>query len=163
MFKLRRKKVAPFEVVAPIEGICLPITAVKDDVFAKKMMGDGFAIEPIMHATQVVAPISGKIVALPASKHAIGITDEIHGISILVHVGLNTVSLAGKGFTALVKLNQTVDVGTPLLTLDWNLMMTSGLDMTTMVVFTDGYTGTVPIGHKQDQHLKAGDPVLKQA
>ena len=133
MFGIKRKKVDVFEVVTPIEGICIPITAVMDEVFAKKMMGDGFAIRPSEDTNQVVAPISGKIVALPESKHAIGIMDETRGVSVLVHIGLDTVGLNGRGFTAHVKLNQEVKAGTLLVTLDRQTMATAGLDMTTIV------------------------------
>ena len=163
MFGIKRKKVDVFEVVTPIEGICIPMTAVADDVFAKKMIGDGFAIKPSKDANQVVAPIRGKVVALPDSKHAVGIMDETHGVSVLVHIGLNTVNLNGKGFTTQVNLNQEVTAGTPLVTIDRKVMATAGLDMTTMVIFTDGYTGEVPLGGKLNQRLTAGTPVLKQA
>ena len=81
MFGIKRKKVDVFEVVTPIEGICIPITAVMDEVFAKKMMGDGFAIRPSEDTNQVVAPISGKIVALPESKHAISRSTSAVAIS----------------------------------------------------------------------------------
>ncbi|MCT3295456.1 PTS sugar transporter subunit IIA [Lactiplantibacillus pentosus] len=163
MFGIKRKKTDVFEVVAPIDGVCVPITAVNDDVFAKKMMGDGFAIIPGPDTNQAVAPISGKIIALPESKHAIGIANEDYGISVLVHIGLDTVSMAGQGFTTFVALNQHVDAGTPLLTYDAQLFASKGLDMTTMVVFTDGYTGEVPLSSKADSHVNAGDPILKQA
>ena len=163
MFGIKRKKVDVFEVVTPIEGICIPITAVMDEVFAKKMMGDGFAIRPSEDTNQVVAPISGKIVALPESKHAIGIMDETRGVSVLVHIGLDTVGLNGRGFTAHVKLNQEVKAGTLLVTLDRQTMAIARLDMTTIVVFTEGYTGEVPLGSKLHQQLAAGTPVLKQA
>ncbi|MCT4457470.1 PTS glucose transporter subunit IIA [Lactiplantibacillus paraplantarum] len=163
MFGIKRKKVDVFEVLTPIEGICIPITDVADEVFAKKMMGDGFAIRPSEAANQVVAPISGKIIALPESKHAIGIMDETRRIAVLVHIGLDTVSLNGKGFTAHVELNQEVQAGSLLVTIDRQMMATAGLDMTTMVVFTEGYTGEVPLGSKLHQQLAAATPVLKQA
>ncbi|MFO1547641.1 PTS glucose transporter subunit IIA [Lactiplantibacillus plantarum] len=71
--------------------------------------------------------------------------------------------LNGRGFTAHVKLNQEVKAGTLLVTLDRQTMATAGLDMTTIVVFTEGYTGEVPLGSKLHQQLAAGTPVLKQA
>ena len=81
----------------------------------------------------------------------------------LVHIGLDTVSLNGKGFTAHVELNQEVQAGSLLVTIDRQMMATAGLDMTTMVVFTEGYTGEVPLGSKLHQQLAAATPVLKQA
>ncbi len=61
MFGITKKKSNIFVVATPIEGVCIPITAVSDEVFAQKMMGDGFAIKPTNNANKVVAPISGKL------------------------------------------------------------------------------------------------------
>ncbi|MDV7757530.1 PTS sugar transporter subunit IIA [Liquorilactobacillus mali] len=163
MFSIRRKSTLKFQVVAPISGKCIPLTEVNDNVFSKKMMGDGFAIVPNPSAHQIVAPITGKIVAFPDSKHAIGIESTILRISILVHIGLNTVSLNGEGFSSEIQLNQHVNAGDSLVVFDSNMMKRANLDMTTMVIFTDGYHQPIQLGNKINQDLRAGTTVLKQA
>lgn len=163
MFNFKKQTKKKIEVVAPISGECLSIGEVKDDVFAKKMMGDGFAIKPLPESSKVVSPIDGKIVALPDSKHAIGIKSDEHDMDILVHIGLDTVSLKGRGFSPRVKLNQEVKAGQPIMDLDKNVMQKSGLDMTTMVVITDGYKKPIDIGSKKDTPVKVGQPILRQA
>lgn len=163
MFNFKKQAKRKIEVVAPISGECLSISEVKDDVFAKKMMGDGFAISPLPESSRVVSPIDGKIVALPDSKHAIGIKSDKYDMDILVHIGLDTVSLNGRGFSPKIKLNQEVKAGQPIMELDRNVMQKAGLDMTTMVVITDGYKKPIDIGSKKDTPVRDGEPILKQA
>lgn len=163
MFGITKKKSNIFVVATPIEGVCIPITAVSDEVFAQKMMGHGFAIKPTNNANKVVAPISGKVVSLPESKHAIGITDEVRGISVLVHIGIDTVRLKGKGFKTFVEVGQEVKVGAQIATINRATLDAEDFDLTTMVVFTEGYTGEIPLGSKLNQQLALGTLVLKQA
>lgn len=163
MFGLKNKIEQKFEVVSPIKGKIISLEEVNDDVFAKKMMGEGFAIEPSADAKEIVSPVNGKIVALPDTKHAIGIKTKEHNIDILVHVGLNTVNLNGKGFSTKIKLNQEVKAGDPILQIDRDVMNKAKIDMTTMVIFTDGYKGPIDVNKKEDKIVKAGDPILKQA
>ncbi|MQS75500.1 PTS sugar transporter subunit IIA [Companilactobacillus halodurans] len=163
MFGLKSKKKQLFEVVSPISGECIPIDEVNDEVFSKKMVGDGFAVKPDDSSNIVVSPVSGKIVALPDSKHAIGIQSDINDINILVHIGLNTVNLHGKGFSSKVKLNQSVKIGQPIMEINRKILKQANVDMTTMVVFTDGYNGSIELGSKKNHSIKSGQPVLKQA
>ncbi|KRN28790.1 pts, eiia [Lactobacillus selangorensis] len=164
MFGFKKKqKPAAFVVVAPITGEAIPLDEVNDKVFSTKMMGDGFAVKPADGATQVVAPISGTIVALPSSQHAVGIKANVHGISVLVHIGLDTVQLKGKGFTPHVAIDQEVTAGDPVIDFDPQVMADAGLEMTTMVIFTDGYQDAIDIGSKKHTAVTAGQPILKQA
>jgi PTS system glucose-specific IIA component len=162
MFNKKKKK---FEVVSPISGECIPIDQVNDEVFSKKMMGDGFAIKPNGKTNEIVAPIDGTVVALPDSKHAVGIKSTLNNIDILVHIGLDTVALQGKGFTSEVKLNERVNEGDPLIKVDFNKMKKSNIDMTTIVIFTDGYKNkkSIDIGSKKNKIVKSAQPILKQA
>ncbi|MCU6167807.1 PTS glucose transporter subunit IIA, partial [Enterobacter roggenkampii] len=84
------------ELAAVATGEVMPITSVKDQVFAEKMMGDGYGIRP--EQTTVVAPISGKVTNIFPTKHAIGLLSD-EGIEVLVHMGLDTVDLNGAPFT----------------------------------------------------------------
>ncbi|KRM78895.1 pts, eiia [Lapidilactobacillus dextrinicus DSM 20335] len=163
MFGLKKKKTTKFEVVAPINGECIPLDKVPDQVFSTKMMGDGFAVIPEENAHQVVAPITGTVVALPDSKHAVGIAADIQGIQVLVHIGLDTVKLQGTGFTPQVKIDQKITAGTPIVAFDPKVMQDAGLNMTTMVIFTDGYKESIDIGSKAMTQVTAGQAILKQA
>ena len=124
------------EIVSPIKGICIPIEKVNDQVFASKMMGDGFAIVP--NGNKVVSPVDGEIILIPASKHAIGLKTK-KGIEILVHIGLDTVHFNGEGFKVLKSKGDKVKAGDGLIEFDSSFMKEKGADMTTMVIFTGGY------------------------
>lgn len=92
-------------------GEAIPMEKVPDDVFSQKLMGDGIAIIP--RDTKVVAPIAGKVAVIAETKHAYAIIAE-DGTEVLIHIGLETVKLHGKGFESLVKVGDQVEVGTPL-------------------------------------------------
>ena len=140
--------------VSPLTGELKPITDVPDQVFAEKMMGDGFAIVPT-HGT-VVAPVDGKIVNLFPTKHAIGIESNA-GREILIHVGLDTVHLEGKGFEAFVSQGDQVEKGQPLLQVDLDYVKEHAPSIMTPIVFTNlkedeavhvNKQGSVEIGDK---------------
>ncbi|MBP3952410.1 glucose-specific PTS transporter subunit IIBC [Bacillus suaedae] len=119
---------------APLEGKVLPITEVPDQVFAGKMMGDGFAIEPT--AGKVVSPVNGEIVNLFPTKHAIGILSE-EGKEILIHVGLDTVNLKGEGFETLVEQGDKVKQGQELLNFNLDYIKENATSIITPIVFTN--------------------------
>jgi len=118
----------------PVKGEIKPITEVPDQVFAGKMMGDGFAIVPA--EGMVVSPVNGKIVNLFPTEHAIGILSDT-GREILIHVGIDTVNLKGKGFETLVAENQIVEQGQPLLKFDINYIKEHATSTITPIVFTN--------------------------
>ena len=103
------------QIAAPISGILVPLDQVPDPVFAKKMVGDGFSIDPLSNL--LVAPVPGEVVDLQPSHHAVTIRSE-DGLEILMHIGLDTVSLLGEGFTPKVREGATVAVGDPLIEFD---------------------------------------------
>lgn len=143
MFGLfNKKKNEKFSVVAPVSGILTDLTDVKDPVFAEKMMGDGFAVVP--EEPVVYTPISGKIASLPDSKHAIGIQNS-NGVEVLIHIGLDTVNLNGKGFKAFVKEGTEVKQGDKLVEFDSEFMKENGIDTTVMVIFTLGFDKKVEL------------------
>lgn len=124
----------PEDILAPLTGKVIRIEDVPDKVFAEKMMGEGFAIEPIGNI--VSSPVSGEITSLFATKHAIGITSD-NGLEILIHVGMDTVSLDGEGFTAYVKQGDRVKIGDKLLAVDFDVIRDKVPSIVTPVVFTN--------------------------
>lgn len=128
------------EIVAPVTGVCMNLTEVEDQAFASKTMGDGFAVKP--EEDFICAPASGKITMLYPTKHAFGIKSK-SGIEILVHIGVDTVSLNGEGFTAIVKEGNPVKAGDPVIQIDRVMIEKKGFNLTTMVIFTDGYDKVV--------------------
>ncbi|MBA4494927.1 glucose-specific PTS transporter subunit IIBC [Paenactinomyces guangxiensis] len=122
------------ELVAPMTGTLIPITDVEDQVFSQKMMGDGFAIQPAEGT--VVSPVDGVIVNIFPTKHAIGIRSKL-GREILIHVGLDTVNLKGKGFDALISEGDMVTRGQKLLEVDLDYVKEHAPSIVTPVVFTN--------------------------
>jgi glucose PTS system EIICBA or EIICB component len=120
--------------VAPITGEIKDITEVPDQVFSGKMMGDGFAIVPTEGT--IVSPITGKVVNVFPTKHAIGLESKA-GREVLIHIGIDTVKLEGKGFEALVKEGDQVEAGQPLLEVDLDYIKENAPSIMTPIVFTN--------------------------
>lgn len=131
---------------APIKGELKSITEVPDQVFAGRMMGDGFAIVP--SEGTIVSPVNGKIVNLFPTKHAIGILSDT-GREILIHVGIDTVNLKGKGFETLVSENEIVEPGQPLLKVDLEYIKEHATSTITPIVFTNLAEGEKVVIEKQ--------------
>ena len=123
------------EVYSVADGQVLALEQVKDPVFAQKMMGDGFAVEPANG--NIVSPVSGTVSSIFPTKHALGLVTEA-GLEVLVHIGLDTVSLEGKPFTVHVAEGQKVAAGDLLVTADLDAIRAAGRETTTVVVFTNG-------------------------
>lgn len=123
------------EVYSVADGQVVALEQVKDPVFAQKMMGDGFAVEPANG--NIVSPVSGTVSSIFPTKHALGIVTEA-GLEVLVHIGLDTVSLEGKPFTVHVAEGQKVGAGDLLVTADLDAIRAAGRETSTVVVFTNG-------------------------
>ncbi|MED4128895.1 glucose-specific PTS transporter subunit IIBC [Shouchella miscanthi] len=139
-------------MASPMTGKLLPISEVPDQVFAEKMMGDGFAIEPTDGT--VVSPVEGKITTVFPTKHAIGIT-SVTGREVLIHIGIDTVKLGGEGFTVYVEEGQSVHIGDKLVEFDVAYISKNAKSTVTPIVFTnlaEGETVQVRTGS-----VKAGD------
>lgn len=145
------------EVCAPIAGQIVALKDVPDEVFSSGVTGDGIAINPI--GDTIVAPADGVISAVLPSKHAIGMTLS-NGAEILVHVGLNTVMLEGKGFDAKVTEGQKVDAGEVLLTFDRALIEKAGYSLITpiLVANTDEFA---PLKKTDANNVNTGDSLYK--
>ena len=116
------------------EGEVIKLEDVKDPVFSQKMMGDGFAVEPANG--KIYSPVAGKVTSVFPTKHALGLLTEA-GLEVLVHIGLDTVSLEGKPFEVHVAEGQTVAAGDLLVTADLAAIKEAGRETTTIVVFTN--------------------------
>ena len=123
------------EVYSVADGEVIALEQVKDPVFSQKMMGDGFAVEP--ENGNIVSPVSGTVSSVFPTKHALGIVTEA-GLEVLVHIGLDTVSLEGKPFTVHVAEGQKVAAGDLLVTADLDAIRAAGRETSTIVVFTNG-------------------------
>ena len=120
--------------IQPLEGKLLNISEVPDPVFSQKMMGDGIAIDPSNGV--LVAPADGQIMNIFPTKHALSMTDN-NGKEILIHIGLDTVSLKGEGFTAFVKDGDKVKQGQKLMEIDFNSIKPKVPSIITPMVFTN--------------------------
>lgn len=135
---------ASVKLMAPMKGAVMGLHDVADEVFSKGLLGKGMAIEPV--DGKVVSPIAGTVTTVFPTKHAIGLTDD-HGMEVLIHVGLDTVSLNGEPFEALVAVGDRVEVGTELLQADLDAIKAAGLPTTTVVVITntDEFKDVTPV------------------
>ena len=122
------------EVYSVADGQVVALEQVKDPVFAQKMMGDGFAVEPANG--NIVSPVSGTVSSIFPTKHALGLVTEA-GLEVLVHIGLDTVSLEGKPFTVHVAEGQKVAAGDLLVTADLDAIRAADRETSTVVVFTN--------------------------
>lgn len=127
-------KMNTLDIVSPMTGELIPITEVPDQVFSQKMMGDGFAINPTVG--EVVSPVDGKILNIFPTKHAIGIEDD-NGLEILIHIGIDTVNLEGKGFTQVLEEGQTVKKGDVIIKMDLDYIRKHATSTITPVIFTN--------------------------
>ena len=122
------------EVETVADGQVIAITDVKDPVFSQKMMGDGFAVEP--ENGKIYSPVAGTVTSVFPTKHALGLLTE-NGLEVLVHIGLDTVSLEGKPFEVHVSEGQRVAAGELLVTADLEAIKAAGRETSTVVVFTN--------------------------
>ncbi|GAB4073862.1 PTS glucose transporter subunit IIA [Barrientosiimonas marina] len=158
MFKnLFKKGNSKTEMVAPVAGELISLEDVPDPVFSQKMMGDGIAIKP--SDNQIVAPVDGEVVQLPETKHAVGLRTE-DGIEVLVHIGLETVSLNGEGFTPNVKTGDQVAKGDPLMTCDFDYIRENASSDITPVVITNGQDTDKTFTMTEESNGKTGETVI---
>lgn len=150
------KQTNPYEVQAPMSGKVIPLSEVNDSVFSSEMMGKGVAILPDKGVVQ--APFSGKVVTVTPTKHAIGLVSD-DGIELLIHVGIDTVSLNGQFFDVLVKEGDEIKTGDHLLSFDIEGIQSNHLDVVTPIIVTNS-TQYLDVIHTGDTHVTAGQNKL---
>jgi glucose-specific phosphotransferase system IIA component len=154
MFGLFRRKER--EVIAPVDGQIVDITEVPDEVFAQKMTGDGVAVKPA--GDTFCAPISGRVAKIFPTNHAF-LIESGKDLSVMVHIGLDTVALKGKGFKRLVEEGTKVEAGTPVIQIDRSYLSEEGKDMITPIVISD--ESDVDTLKKKLRIVKQGDTIME--
>ena len=142
---------------SPVTGTVHPITEAPDDAFASKMMGDGFFVYPAVG--EVLAPADGEVVFVFDTKHAIGMKSA-DGTEYLLHIGVDTVALGGKGFEVFVEAGQQVKKGDRLMTFDIDYIRANATSDACLVIFTGLPEGT-SVEMTATGEVKALDPVAK--
>jgi phosphocarrier protein FPr len=140
------------QLVAPLSGRLLSIEAVPDPVFAQKMVGDGVSLDPVSQS--LVSPCDGTITLIHSAGHAVTITTA-EGVEVLMHIGLDTVMLKGKGFTPRVKTGEKVARGDVLIDFDADYIATHARSLLTQIVVTN-------MGLVRDLQTRSGDVVAGQ-
>ncbi len=126
-----KKKEKTYEIIAPISGKAVPLNEVPDEVFSQKVLGDGVAIIPTDGV--IVSPVDGVVTSIPDSLHAYCFK-SFENLDVLVHFGLETVSLQGEGFTAYVKEGDRVKKGEKIAEVDIKLLESKGFNTITPVL-----------------------------
>ncbi|MHC8290859.1 phosphoenolpyruvate--protein phosphotransferase [Pseudomonas sp. XS1P51] len=143
------------QLLAPLSGVLMPLDQVPDPVFSSRVIGDGLCIDPTSQT--LCAPLAGVISNVQTSGHAVSITDD-NGVQVLMHIGLDTVNLAGKGFTQLVEEGQRVEVGQALIEFDADYIALNARSLLTLMLVVSGepFTWLTP----ETGAVDSGQPLL---
>lgn len=145
------------EVVSPLAGQVKPLSQATDPVFSSGVMGQGVVIEPSQG--ELVSPVNGTVTVLFPTKHAVGIVSE-EGVEMLMHIGMDTVSLDGKGFKAHVEQGDKVVVGQQLISFDMDVIKEAGLVTETPVIITNQDDFQADVEGDLPRDIKRGDVLM---
>ncbi len=143
-------------VVSPLNGKAIPLNEVKDEVFSQEILGPGVAVIP--EKGELYAPMDGVIESVFETKHAISMVSD-GGVELLMHIGMDTVKLEGKGYTPQVRNGERVKKGQLLMKFDMQVIRSAGFDLTTPIVITNAdefHVSSVASGK-----VAPGDELLK--
>ena len=143
----------PLELLAPLSGVLLALDSVPDPVFASRLIGDGLCLDPTSQT--LCAPLAGVISNIQDSGHAVSITND-HGVQVLLHIGLDTVNLAGKGFTRLVQEGQQVEAGQALIEFDADYVALNARSLLTLMLVVSGEPFTL----RANGLVEVGQPLM---
>lgn len=154
-------------LLAPLSGVVVPLDQVPDQTFAGRLVGDGISVDPL--SDELVAPCDGRILTVHRAAHAL--TLEARGLEIMIHIGLDTVTLKGEGFTPLVKAGDAVRTGDPLIRFDADLVARRAPSLLTQVLVTnmekvaglDAGEGTVRAGRDTLLTVRLAAAVSREA
>ncbi len=158
--RFREKKPAPLAFPATLgavtSGTFVPMNQIPDEVFSSGVLGTCCGVEP--EEGRVVAPISGKVTQVADTLHAVGL--KAGGMELLIHVGVDTVDMEGRGFSVKVKVGQSVEKGQELLTMDLEQIRAAGHPTTTILAVTnsDDFSTVEEISFGR---VNSGDAVLR--
>ncbi|MGE7960180.1 phosphoenolpyruvate--protein phosphotransferase [Pseudomonas sp. NPDC089530] len=144
------------QLLAPLSGVLLPLDHVPDPVFSSRVIGDGLCIDPTSQT--LCAPLAGVISNVQDSGHAVSITDD-NGVQVLMHIGLDTVNLAGKGFSRLVQEGQRVEAGQPLIEFDADYIALHARSLLTLLLVVSGEPFTWLVA--DNGLVDSGQPLLQ--
>ena len=145
------------EVVSPLAGQVKPLSQATDPVFSSGVMGQGVVIEPSQG--ELVSPVNGTVTVLFPTKHAVGIVSE-EGVEMLMHIGMDTVSLDGKGFETHVEQGDKVVVGQQLISFDMDVIKEAGLVTETPVIITNQDDFQADVEGDLPRDIKRGDVLM---
>lgn len=134
LFGKKEELIQTVQLLSPLTGTAVSLNTVPDPVFSEKMMGDGIAVNP--SEGLVVSPVDGEVIQVFPTKHAIGIRAK-NGAEILIHIGLETVSLNGEGFETHVKQGDHVAAGDKLVTFDLDIIAEKAKSTITPIIITN--------------------------
>jgi len=156
--KNERKDIANVksQIWAPLSGEIMEFAQVPDPVFANELLGPGLAIYPT--SGEILAPFDGEVIALFPTGHAIGLKST-EGVECLIHCGIDTVDLQGKGFKVMVSQGDKVKLGTVLIKADLKLLASKGKNLATPIVITNSDKWSIEFARK-DGEVVAGEDVL---
>ena len=144
--KVKIENIKSNEVYAPVEGEVIPLDEVDDAVFSEKILGDGVAVEP--DKGEIYSPVKGTVSVVFPTKHVVGITTE-EGANIILHIGIDTVELKGKGFDVKVEQGDKVEAGQLLMKIN---------PATVMVILEK--TDEFKVACTRDKQIRAGGRLL---
>lgn len=144
-------------VLAPLQGMVIPLAETNDQAFASLALGKGAAVKP--QDDTIAAPFSGKVSAVFPGNHAIGITSD-SGIELLIHIGIDTVNMQGDGFTRQVNDGDTFSAGQALLHFDSAKIAAAGYEDTVMITVTNTMNFLDVVALAAHQEVQAGDQLL---
>jgi glucose-specific phosphotransferase system IIA component len=141
-------------VRSPLSGDIVPLEEVPDEVFAQGILGAGIAVRPT--AGEALAPVDGRIARLFPGGHAF-VVETSAGLQVLVHLGIDTVRLRGRGFTVRAAEGQPVRAGDPIVRMDVAMLADEGVELVSPVLLISGHAAT-PLATGR---VRAGDPLLE--
>lgn len=145
------------QIFTPVNGEIIPIEKVPDPVFSQKMMGEGIAVMP--KEGNICSPVEGTIIQIAPTKHAIGILAK-DGTEILIHIGLETVSLKGEGFRVAVEMGDSVSTGQLLVEVDWEYIREHAKSTVTPIVITNSQEGNKHYSVTDEKDAVIGKTVI---
>lgn len=151
------KIVAPVEIVSPLASQVKELSQATDPVFSSGVMGQGLVIEP--SEGELVSPVNGTVTVLFPTKHAVGIVSD-EGVEMLMHIGMDTVGLDGKGFEAHIEQGDHVTIGQKLISFDMDVIKAAGIVTETPVIITNQDAFVADISGEYPSHIKRGDQLM---
>lgn len=144
-------------LTSPLTGSVKALSEASDQVFAQGIMGQGLLIQPT--DGKLVSPVDGQVTVLFPTKHAVGLVST-EGLELLMHIGMDTVNLEGKGFTSHVQQGDMVKVGDPLISFDIDLIEAAGYKTETPVVVTNQDAYNLVFKHDLSGHISRNEDLF---